>query len=250
MHKVIVSFLEGDPDQPIITGRAYHATNLPPYILPNHKTRTVWRTNSHKGKGFNELRFEDEASREQIYFHGQKDMDIVINNIHRENIGYDQHVTVDHDKFEQIKNHRHTTIGQDELAEVGRDHQLLIGRNFVHRVLGMVKRYIGGGIITQIDGASQTNIAASEEKIIGASQKIKVNKESYLKASKIILDAGQELTIKGPGGFIKIDAGGITISGNKVKINEGGSPGTGTEPSAVVPDEPTKPSIPEPADKR
>ncbi|WP_394393085.1 type VI secretion system Vgr family protein [Shewanella woodyi] len=249
-HEVIVSFLEGDPDQPIITGRAYHTTNVTPYILPNHKTRTVIKTQSHKAEGFNELRFEDEASREQIYVHGQKDMDMVINNIHREEIGYDQHLTVEHDKFELVKQHRHTTIGQDEIAQVGRDHQVLVGRNLIHRVVGMVKRYIGGGIITQIDGASQTSIAASEEKIIGANQQIKVDNESYLKASKIVLEAGDELTIKGPGGFIKIDSGGVTISGSKVKINEGGSPGAGTAPKAVKPEEPAKPSIPETADRR
>lgn len=249
-HEVIVSFLEGDPDQPIITGRVYDANNVPPYLLPNHKTRTVLRTQSHKGEGFNELRFEDEASREQIYLHAQKDMDIVVNNIHRTNIGCDQHITVERDKFEQIKNHRHTTVGQDELAMIGRDHHSFIGRNVIHQVLGMVKRYIGGGIVTQIDGACQTTMSASEEKIIGASQHIKVNKDSYLNASTIMLDAGQSLTIKGPGGFIKIDGEGVTISGNKVKINEGGSPDSGTPPTSVTPDEPTKPSIPEPADKR
>ena len=249
-HEVIVSFLEGDPDQPIITGRTYHATNATPYILPNHKTRTVIKTQSHKSDGFNELRFEDEASREQIYVHGQKDMDMMINNIHRKEIGYDQHLTVGHDKFEHVKQHRHTTIGQDEIAQVGRDNHTLVGRNLIHRVVGMVKRYIGGGIITQIDGASQTSIAASEEKIIGANQQIKVENESYLKASKIVLEAGDELTIKGPGGFIKIDSGGITVSGNKVKVNEGGSPGKGTAPKAVKPEEPTKPSTPETADRR
>ena len=249
-HEVIVSFLEGDPDQPIITGRAYHSTNVTPYLLPNHKTRTVIKTQSHKAEGFNELRFEDEASREQIFVHAQKDMDVVIKNIHREEIGFDQHITVEQDQFELVKQHRHTTIGQDELAQVGRDQQLLVGRNVVHRVIGMVKRYIGGGIITQIDGGSQTSIAASEEKIIGANQQIKVENESYLKASKIVLEAGDELTIKGPGGFIKIDSGGVTISGSKVKINEGGSPGTGTAPKAVKPEEPTKPSIPETADRR
>ncbi|MCA6976574.1 type VI secretion system tip protein TssI/VgrG, partial [Pectobacterium carotovorum] len=59
-HEVIVSFLEGDPDQPIVTGRTFHATNPSPYPLPAHKTRTVLRTKTHQGEGFNELRFEDQ----------------------------------------------------------------------------------------------------------------------------------------------------------------------------------------------
>ncbi|MBQ4769825.1 type VI secretion system tip protein VgrG, partial [Pectobacterium versatile] len=68
-HEVIVSFLEGDPDQPIVTGRTFHATNRPPYDLPAHKTRTVLRTETHQGEGFNELRFEDQAGQEEIYIH-------------------------------------------------------------------------------------------------------------------------------------------------------------------------------------
>ncbi|WP_348983281.1 type VI secretion system tip protein TssI/VgrG, partial [Motilimonas sp. E26] len=68
-HEVIVSFLEGDPDQPIITGRTYHATNKVPYALPEHKTRTVIRTETHKGDSYNELRFEDEVGQEDIYIH-------------------------------------------------------------------------------------------------------------------------------------------------------------------------------------
>ncbi|MDD1796346.1 type VI secretion system tip protein VgrG [Enterovibrio sp. ZSDZ42] len=79
-HEVIVSFLEGDPDQPIITGRTYHATNVPPYPLPANKTRTVIRTDTHKGKGSNEIRFEDEADKEEIYVHAQKDQNIVVEN--------------------------------------------------------------------------------------------------------------------------------------------------------------------------
>ncbi len=76
-HEVIVSFLEGDPDQPLVTGRTYHAINTAPYRLPEHKTRTVIRTQSHKAEGFNELRFEDEAGEEQIWLHAQKDLELL-----------------------------------------------------------------------------------------------------------------------------------------------------------------------------
>ncbi len=72
-HEVIVSFLHGDPDQPIITGRTYHATNVPPYTLPVNKTKTVWRSESHQGEGYNELTFEDQSGSEQVYLHAQRD---------------------------------------------------------------------------------------------------------------------------------------------------------------------------------
>ncbi len=80
-HEVIVSFLNGDPDQPIVTGRTYHATNTPPYLLPENKTKTVIRTETHKGTGFNELSFEDQANEEKIYLHGQKDYEALFKTI-------------------------------------------------------------------------------------------------------------------------------------------------------------------------
>ncbi len=88
-HEVIVSFLEGDPDQPLVTGRTYHASNFPPYPLPANKTRTVLRTQSHKADGFNELRFEDEADEEQIWLHAQKDLDLLTLNHRTEEIKRD-----------------------------------------------------------------------------------------------------------------------------------------------------------------
>ncbi|MBA0219911.1 type VI secretion system tip protein VgrG, partial [Pectobacterium brasiliense] len=75
-HEVIVSFLEGDPDQPIVTGRTFHATNPSPYPLPEHKTKMVIRSDTHQGDGYNELSFEDESGRENIHLHAQKDMSV------------------------------------------------------------------------------------------------------------------------------------------------------------------------------
>ncbi|MEI8632370.1 phage baseplate assembly protein V [Vibrio sp. PP-XX7] len=73
-HEVIVSFLNGDPDQPVVTGRAYHATNTPPYPLPENKTKTVLRTKTHQGEGFNELSFEDQSGQEKFTCTGRKIM--------------------------------------------------------------------------------------------------------------------------------------------------------------------------------
>ncbi|WP_338882206.1 type VI secretion system tip protein VgrG [Aeromonas hydrophila] len=249
-HEVIVSFLEGDPDQPIVTGRTYHATNQTPYVLPEHKTRTLLRTDTHKGQGFNELRFEDEASREQIYIHAQKDMDVVINHIHRQSVGLDQHLTVNQDQFQRVDRHSHRTVAQDDVEQIGQDHHQLIGRHFVQKVMASFKRFIGGGEITHLDGSRQTSISGGEELVVGAHQRVVVGTDSYLKATDIVLEAGQALTIKGPGGFIKLDGAGVTISGNVVKINDGGSPGAGTAPVVIEPEAPNKPTLPDAPDRR
>lgn len=249
-HEVIVSFLEGDPDQPIVTGRTFHATNQTPYLLPEHKTRTTLRTDTHKGTGFNELRFEDEATREQIYLHAQKDRDTVVNNIHRQSIGLDQHLTVAQDQFQRIDRHRHRTIGQDDFEQIGQDHHQTIGRNVIQRIGQSLKRFIGGGEVSHIEGSRQSTLTGSEETLIGAHQRIVVNTDSYLKAADIVLEAGQALTIKAPGGFIKIDSAGVTISGTLVKINDGGSAGAGTAPVSITPETPSTPTLPDAPDRR
>jgi type VI secretion system secreted protein VgrG len=95
-HEVIVSFLEGDPDRPVVTGRVFNAANLVPYQLPEHKTRTVFKSlSSPGGGGFNELRVEDRKGREEIYVHAEKDVNAYVKNDWKEHILHDRHRTVD-----------------------------------------------------------------------------------------------------------------------------------------------------------
>ena len=249
-HEVIVSFLEGDPDQPVVTGRTYHEGNMPPYRLPLHKTRSTTKSHTHKGDGYNELRFEDATNHEQIYLHGQMDYDQIIENDRREWIRHDRHLRVDHDKFEQVHVNSHQTIGQDKLERVGRNRYFFAGGNFLWKVMGQVHRWIGGSLQLFVGAGRSTVITTSDETLIGVNQSTAVGALSYLKAPKIVLEAGEELTIKGPGGFVKIDAAGVHIKGNIVNINAGGSPGAGVPPKPVQPDAPHTPTLPEDADHR
>ncbi|MCN8383178.1 type VI secretion system tip protein VgrG, partial [Escherichia coli] len=101
-QEVIVDFLNGDPDQPLVMGRTYHEDNRSPGSLPGTKTQMTIRSKTYKGSGFNELRFEDATGGEQVYIHAQKNMDTeVLNNRttdvkadHTETIGNDQKITV------------------------------------------------------------------------------------------------------------------------------------------------------------
>jgi len=78
-QEVVVHFLEGDPDRPIITGAVYNASSMPPYALPNNATKSTLKSNSSKGgNGSNEIRFEDKAGDEEVYVHAQKDMNIEV----------------------------------------------------------------------------------------------------------------------------------------------------------------------------
>ncbi|MFQ6565384.1 type VI secretion system tip protein TssI/VgrG [Dickeya dianthicola] len=136
-HEVVVSFLEGDPDQPIVTGRTFHATNPSPYPLPANKTRTSLRTRTHKGAGFNELRFEDQAGQEEVFIHAQKDMNtVVLNNrstavnaSHSENVGGDQTVVVQHNQTVSVKENQVTEIQGEQTVAVTKNRNTTVDDN-------------------------------------------------------------------------------------------------------------------------
>ena len=196
-HEVIVSFLEGDPDKPIITGRTYHAANPLPYPLPEHKTRTVLRTETHQGKGYNELRFEDQAGREEIYVHAQKDMNQLVENDRRDEIVHNKHLDVKNDRFSRIHKDDHLTVDGESRTLIKKD-QTAITEQTMHIKCG--------------DSYLQT-----------------VGDELHIKSGKkMVVEAGTEITLKVGGNFIKIDPSGIRIVGKKTQINSGGSAGNGS----------------------
>ncbi len=105
-QEVIVEFLEGDPDQPIVTGRVYNGDNMPPYDLPGNATQSGIKSRSSKGGGvadFNELRFEDKKGSEEVYFHAQKDMNTVVENDDSLDVGKDQTIVIKNNRTETLK---------------------------------------------------------------------------------------------------------------------------------------------------
>ncbi|WP_437436992.1 type VI secretion system Vgr family protein [Pseudomonas aeruginosa] len=120
-QEVIVGYLDGDCDQPLIVARNYNAVNRPPYELPRHKTRMTIRSKTHRGHGFNELRFEDEAGQEEIYVHAERDQNIRVNNDETRTVGNDQSNATGRD--------RSTSVGQDDALEVGRDRKEHVGQD-------------------------------------------------------------------------------------------------------------------------
>ncbi|WP_112134696.1 type VI secretion system Vgr family protein [Marinomonas primoryensis] len=201
--EVIVSFLNGDPDQPIVTGRTYHAKNTPPYVLPEHKTKTVWRSDTHQGKGFNEISFEDQVDHEKVYLHAQKDQQEDILNDQLTQIGHDQHVNIGNDRFTEIKKDNHLTIEGECRLKVFKNKTDLI------------------------DGSLQQKVGSKA--ILDAAQEI------HLKSgSKTVIEAASEMTIKVGTNFIKIDAAGVHIVGSAINLNTGGSPGSGSGFSGIA----------------
>lgn len=196
-HEVIVSFLNGDPDQPIITGRTYHAVNPPPYPLPDNKTKMVIRSDTHQGEGFNELSFEDQSEHEKIYLHAQKDFEAKVSHDHSSHIQHDKHLTVDNDSFTQIKNNQHLTIDGEQCTRIAKDYSSIINGNTHQKT----------GSLYALDAGSEVHIKAGQ---------------------KVVIEAGAELTIKAGGSFVKVDASGVSLVGPGINLNSGGSAGSGS----------------------
>ena len=116
-QEVIVDFLEGDPDRPIITGRVYNAEQMPPYALPANATQSgILSRSSQEGSPsqFNELRFEDKKGSEEVYFHAEKDMNVVAEHDHSLDVGHDKLVKVGNDAITDVQNNRTTTVDQGD----------------------------------------------------------------------------------------------------------------------------------------
>ena len=117
--EVVVEFLDGDPDKPLVTGCVYNGANKPPYPLPAHKTKSVFRSDTHQGTGFNELMFEDEKGAEKIYLHAEKDHEIHIENNRAKRVDRNQSESVGNNKSIEVGNNHHEVIGGNMTLMVG-----------------------------------------------------------------------------------------------------------------------------------
>jgi len=225
-QELVISYLDGDPDQPIATGTAYRQTNLPPYQLPKHKTRMTIKSRTHKGEGFNELRFEDELGQEEVYIHAEKDKNLhikhnnttYVGNDRSEKVEHDEQVDIGHNRNERVGNDEHIAIVQDQHLELGRDRIQTLGRN--HHTS------IGGDRVEEIANNRHDKIAADHNIQIGGSAEQSVRNRYYLSAGQCIeqkttvfdVTSGERIVLRAPGGSITIDSDGITLDGLTIKI--------------------------------
>ena len=195
-QEVIVSFLDGDPDRPIITGRVYNAEQLPPYELPANATMSTFKTNSSKGgDGFNEIRLEDKKDEEQIYIHAQKNLDVRVKSDRFETIGNDRNLVVENDKVEQVKNNRHETVGSNHLEKISGDRNL--------KVIGQEAKEIGGKLSLKVSGDAAEKIEGSHSEITTG--------DNYIKSSNLVLEGTDNVTVKVGQSYIAIESSGIKI---------------------------------------
>jgi type VI secretion system secreted protein VgrG len=220
-HEVIVEFLEGDPDRPIITGRVYNAAAMPPYELPANKTQSGIKSRSTKGgsgANFNEIRFEDMKGEEQVYIHAEKNQDNVVEN--------DETTEVGHDRTENVGNDETVSIGRDRTENVGRDENLTIGRDRTLHVKQNQRTTIEKDQIEAVNNhRKETTYANHWMETGGHFEHITKGKYDLVAGTHIIskttvheLSGSERVVFKGPGGTIILDSGGITLKGNHIAL--------------------------------
>lgn len=193
-QEVIVSFEEGNPDRPIITGRVYNDNQKVPYPLPDNKTVSTMWGNSSKGGGgrANELRFEDKKGDEQVFINAQKDLDVQVLNDAREYIKANRNLIIEQDQKELVKGNKHNQVKQDFAAEVDGKYSLKVTQGIA----------------------------------------IESQQEIHLKAPKIVIEGDAQVSLKVGGNFVDINPATVAIKGTMVLINSGGSAGSGGSPAS------------------
>jgi type VI secretion system secreted protein VgrG len=187
--EVLVDFMEGDPDRPIIVGSVYNEGNQPLYDLKNNKTQSGIKTRSYPdGPGFNELRFEDKKGEEHIYLQGEKDWNILIKN--------DKGQSVGHDETLSVANNRTKAVGANQNETIGANHTETIGANMNVSVGGAKTETVGSSTSLSVGGSKSETVTMNSAQTIGAAK---------------------ELTI---GGLYQVSVGGImneTVGGAKAE---------------------------------
>jgi len=254
--EVLVDFLEGNPDRPLIVGSVYNEENLPLYELPANKTVSTIKTKSYPNdSGFNELRFEDKKGSEEIYLHGQKDWTIGIEN--------DKNQTVGHDETLSVANNREKHVGVDQMVTVGANHTETVGANKTISVgsnktetvginametIGLAKELtigglyqvsVGGAMNETVAGAKAEEVGITKAVLVGAHMTEKVignrsitvgqnfsttvSQTSTLKAKSIIFEADDEIVLKTGNSLISMKSSGdIVVSGGTIQTKGSG----------------------------
>ena len=265
-QEVIVSFLEGDPDQPIITGRVYNAGAMPPYALPDEKTKSTLKSSSSKGgAGFNEIRFEDKKGEEQIFLHAEKDEDVRVKNDAREWIGNEQHLIVKKDQLEKVEGNKHSLVKGNHLTKIEGDHGETTKGDHHAEIDGADHLTVKGDQCAKVSGDASFKTEKNWNNEAGQKISIKSGTDINGKAGMnyamdagmnvhikggmtVVIEAGMQLSLKAGSNFIDIGPSGVSISGTPmVMINSGGSAGSGGGSSPTAPTAPEAPDPPKEA---
>ena len=285
-QEVLVIFENADPDLPIVAGRVFDGLQPVPYRLPEESTVSGWKSQASLGGiGFNELRFDDRKGDELVYVQAEKNLRKLVKNDEtitvlrdrRKDVGSRETDTTEGRRFEVTRQTRHELISGRRTTFVDDDRLQLVRSNATHRTEYLAQRYVakdedhkvGGDATTlvrrdvgsTIDSDQVSRVGGNSSLIIGGARQEKVGSYAVHTGTSLSIRAGdvftagaQDVTLVGPGGFIRVDGAGVTIRGTTVHINVDGEPGEGQAPKPKTPKEareaplvqPTMPRDPKP----
>lgn len=231
-QEVLVGFAEGDPDLPFVMGRVYNAMQQVPYRLPEHKTRSTWKSDSSQGSGgFNEIMFEDLAKKELVWQQAEKNRVRIVKS--------DEYATVGHDRQKLVKNDERNHTDGAHKRYVGKDVDHVTKQVKRERIVADHETETKGNRAVRIDGKQSLTVAEERHEKVEGRYGLKVSEETHIVAGEhYVGEAGQAFTVRGPGGYIKFDESGVTIEGTMVYINISGTPGKGSGSKPEKPEDP------------
>ncbi|CAJ0780759.1 Actin cross-linking toxin VgrG1 [Ralstonia mannitolilytica] len=251
-QEVIVQWLDGNPDRPLITGRVYNQDNMPPWELPANRTQTGILSRSSQGGGYdnaNALRFEDKKGAEEVWLHAEKDQRIEVEHDESHWVGHDRSKTIDHDETVHVKHDRTETVdnnetitvhgnrtervdhnetisigdnrnedvGQNESISIGANQTVTIGQNQAETVAIAKALTVGAGYAVTVGGAMNTAVGLAQFEEVGLSKTVMVGQSYTTRAGKVF-----EVKV-GKSSLRMDEAGNITLTGVKLKIEGSGS---------------------------
>jgi type VI secretion system secreted protein VgrG len=235
-QEVVIDFLEGDPDRPIIVGSVYNAESMPPYALPDNKTQSTLKSRSSKGGGtdnYNEIRFEDKKGSEEVYFQAEKDLNSLVKNDETRDVKHDRTVKIENDDTKEVTHDLKLTVGNDRTTKIGNNDSTTIGKDRTMTVGNNNSVTIASNNSENVGSSETISIGSSQSVTIGASQTVTISgSESHTAAggrtttiggsdattvaASVTLTAGGGLTITS-GGPVSITAPMISLTAPMVQ---------------------------------
>jgi type VI secretion system secreted protein VgrG len=234
-QEVIVDFLEGDPDRPIVVGSVYNAQQMPPFSLPGNRTQSGVKSRSSLGgspANFNEIRLEDKKGSELVVIHAEKDKNVSVEHDNSESVGHDETYEVEHDQAISVGNDQTSTIGGNRTESVDKDESITIdggrtesvGKDESITISKNRTESVGKDENVDIGQHRTVTIAKNETLNVGEARTVQVGKDDSLQVGKnFVLDAGESITIKTGDASISMKKDGtITIKGKDVTVTGSG----------------------------
>jgi type VI secretion system secreted protein VgrG len=215
-QEVIVEFLNGDPDYPIITGRVYNKQAMPPYRLPDKRNVSGLRSKTNPGGAapvnFNEIYMDDTKGEELLHIQAEKDRSILVKHDNEEDVGNDETITIGHDRTKHVKANETTNVDGNRTEEVGKNETITIQANRTEEVKKNEDITIGENRTEQVGKNEEVQIGKNRTHQIKEVDKLEVGK-------KLLVDVGDEIVIRtGKASIIMRKNGFIELSGVDISV--------------------------------